>query len=122
MLLKLGVIIFIVLASTVLALAGALLLPPELARAIPLLMPLIAFAGMAWLMLLGGTAMADECKDKAIDKNGKPLAGPALTAHVKKCRHDVCDKKAVAEKTGKRLSGAAYNSFMQKCEKDAAAS
>jgi hypothetical protein len=35
MLLKLGVIIFIVLASTVLALAGALLLPPELACPIP---------------------------------------------------------------------------------------
>jgi hypothetical protein len=50
MLLKLGVITFIVLASTVLALAAALLLPPELARAIPLLMPLIAFAGLAWLI------------------------------------------------------------------------
>jgi hypothetical protein len=53
MLVKLGVIIFIVLASTVLALIGALLLPPELARAIPLLMPLIAFAGMAWLIYDG---------------------------------------------------------------------
>jgi hypothetical protein len=53
MLLKLGVIIFIVLGSTVLTLAGSLLLPPELARAVPLLMPLAAFAGMAWLIYDG---------------------------------------------------------------------
>jgi hypothetical protein len=42
-----------VLASTALALAGALLLPPELARAVPLLIPLVAFAGMAWLIYDG---------------------------------------------------------------------
>jgi hypothetical protein len=71
-------------------------------------------------LLIGGSAMADECKDNAKDKNGKPLAGAALTAHLKKCRHDVCDKKAVSEKTSKRLSGAAC--FMKKCEEDAAAS
>jgi hypothetical protein len=64
-------------------------------------------------------ALADECKDNAKDKNGKPLAGAALASHLKKCRHDVCDMKAVAEKAGKRLSGAAYNSFMKKCENDA---
>jgi hypothetical protein len=42
-LLKLGVIIFIVLGSTVLALVGTRL-PPELARGIPFLIPLVAFA------------------------------------------------------------------------------
>lgn len=80
----------------------------------------IAVALLATL-LMSGSVMADECKDKANDKNGKPLAGAALASHLKKCRHDVCDKKAVAEKTGKRLSGAAYNSFMKKCEEHAAA-
>jgi len=72
--------------------------------------------------LLICSALADDCKDNAKDKNGKPLAGAALTSHLKKCRHDVCDKKAVASTTGKRLTGASYNSFMKKCEADAAAS
>jgi hypothetical protein len=53
MLFKLGIIVFIVLASTVLALVGALVLPPEIARGVPLLIPLVAFAGMAWLIYDG---------------------------------------------------------------------
>jgi len=72
-------------------------------------------------LLLGGSAMADECNDKAIDKNGKPMVGAALTAHLKKCRREACDKTAISE-TGKRLSGAAYNAHMKKCEAEAAAS
>lgn len=44
---KLGVVIFIGLAATVLPLAAALLLPPDLARGVPFLIPLVAFAGMA---------------------------------------------------------------------------
>jgi len=46
----------------------------------------------------------------------------SVASQLKKCRHDACDKKAVASTTGKKLSGAAYNSFMRKCEADAAAS
>lgn len=41
---------FIGLGSTVLSLAGVLLLPPDLARGVPLLTPLVAFASMAWLI------------------------------------------------------------------------
>jgi len=81
----------------------------------------IAIALLATL-LLSSSALADECKDNAKDKNGKPLAGATLTSHLKKCRHDACDARAVASTTGKKLTGAAYNSFMKKCEADAAAS
>ena len=63
--------------------------------------------------------LADECKDKAVGKDGKPLVGAALASNLKKCRHDGCDTKAISSTDGRRLSGAAYNSFMTKCEKDA---
>lgn len=72
-------------------------------------------------VFITGSAMADECKDKAIDKNGKPLAGAALTRNLNKCRHDACDAKAVSSTDGKKLVGAAYNSSMKKCMADAAA-
>ena len=80
----------------------------------------IMFASVASLFF-ATSAMADECKDNAIDKNGKPLAGAALRSNLTKCRHDACDAKAVSSTDGKRLAGAAYKSFMTKCEKDAAA-
>jgi hypothetical protein len=64
------------------------------------------------------TAGAQEtCESKAIDKNGKPLAGAAKTSFLKKCKRDACEPKAVAS-NGKPLSGAAKNSFLQKCERE----
>ena len=66
-----------------------------------------------------GTALAQEtCESKAVDKNGKALAGAAKTSFLKKCKQDACAPKAV-DKGGKALKGAAKNSFMTKCEKDA---
>jgi hypothetical protein len=65
-----------------------------------------------------GSALAQEtCESKAMDKNGKPLAGAAKTSFVNKCKREACATKAV-DKDGKKLSGAAKNSFMAKCEKE----
>jgi hypothetical protein len=58
------------------------------------------------------------CETQAVGKDGKPLAGAAKTAFVKKCKKDACDPKAVSS-DGKPLSGAAKNSFMKKCQTDA---
>jgi len=76
--------------------------------------------------LLAGAAQAESCDAKAVDKNGKPLAGAAKTSFVKKCEKDAsasaapaCAAKAV-DKNGKALAGAAKTSFMKKCESDAA--
>ncbi|MBJ2157782.1 hypothetical protein [Variovorax sp. IB41] len=67
------------------------------------------------------------CDAKAIDKNGKPLAGAAKASSIKKCEKDTkaaaapaCAAKAI-DKNGKPLAGAAKNSFIKKCEKDAKA-
>jgi hypothetical protein len=66
-----------------------------------------------------GSALAQEtCESKAVDKNGKPLAGAAKTSFVQKCKRDACTPKAV-DKNGNKLKGAAKNSFMTSCEKDA---
>jgi hypothetical protein len=57
------------------------------------------------------------CEAKALSKDGKPLAGAAKTAFVKKCQADIkiaCEVKAVGA-NGKKLAGAAKNSFMKKC-------
>jgi hypothetical protein len=71
------------------------------------------------LMFSGGATFAQEaCETKALSKEGKPLAGAAKTAFVKKCKADTCESKAMG-KDGKPLSGAAKSSFMAKCEKDA---
>jgi len=76
--------------------------------------------------LLAGAAQAASCDAKAIDKNGKPLAGAAKSSFVKKCEKDAmssaapaCEAKAM-DKNGKALAGAAKSSFMKKCETDAA--
>lgn len=66
-----------------------------------------------------GAALADDCQDKAVGKDGKPLAGAALASSLKKCRTDACGVKAVSA-DGKPLAGAAKNSFMKKCISDAA--
>jgi hypothetical protein len=58
------------------------------------------------------------CQSRAIDKNGKPLAGAALNSFMTKCAKDTCEPKAV-DKTGKPLAGAAKASFLKKCESEA---
>ncbi len=59
------------------------------------------------------------CEAKAMDKNGKALAGAAKKAFMKKCEKDQamasCEGKAI-DKNGKALAGAAKKSFMKKCE------
>ena len=78
------------------------------------------------LALSAGLAHAVDatCEAKAVDKNGKVLAGAAKTAFMKKCEKtaggSACAAKAL-DKNGKALAGAAKSSFMKKCEKDSAA-
>jgi hypothetical protein len=71
------------------------------------------------------TAVAADsgCEAKAIDKNGKPLAGAAKAASIKKCEKDApaapsCESKAI-DKNGKPLAGAAKAASIKKCEADA---
>jgi hypothetical protein len=78
-------------------------------------------------LFVANTAFATPCEDKAVGKNGKPLAGAAKNAFVKKCEKDsapvaagACESKAVS-KDGKPLAGAAKAASIKKCEKDAAA-
>lgn len=68
------------------------------------------------------TPAAASCEAKAIDKNGKALAGAAKNSFMKKCEADskdpklaACEAKAVG-KNGKALAGAAKTSFMKKCQ------
>jgi hypothetical protein len=78
-----------------------------------------ALAALLSLFALGSMAdMAvaeDTCQSKAVDKNGKPLAGAAKDSFIKKCMKDTCEAKAV-DKNGKALAGAAKDSFMKKCQ------
>ena len=74
--------------------------------------------------LFAGQAFAADaaCEAKAMDKNGKPLAGAAKTSFMKKCEGDAkggaaCETKAM-DKNGKPLAGAAKTSFIKKCEAD----
>ena len=64
------------------------------------------------------------CEAKAVDKNGKALAGAAKASFVKKCAKETtgaaCEAKAL-DKNGKALAGAAKKSFLKKCEADMAA-
>jgi hypothetical protein len=78
----------------------------------------IFFATMIAALAIGPVMAQETCASKAIDKNGKPLAGAALNSFLKKCKRQACEPKAVSSE-GKKLSGAAKNSFMQKCEKGA---
>jgi hypothetical protein len=91
-----------------------------------MLKPLLT-ASLVSLALLAGPAHAANaaCEAKAVDKNGKALAGAAKTSFMKKCEADgagggACEAKAV-DKNGKALAGAAKTSFMKKCEADGAA-
>ncbi len=68
------------------------------------------------------------CEEKAVGKNGKPLAGAAKKAFLKKCEGgdaapagaSGCEGKALS-KSGKPLAGAAKTAFLKKCAADAAA-
>ena len=87
----------------------------------------LRFALLAACTLFAAQTFAadDICEAKAIDKNGKALAGAAKTSFMKKCEGDAgagsaCAGKAV-DKNGRALAGAAKTSFMKKCEVDAAA-
>lgn len=71
---------------------------------------------------------ASDCEAKAVSKDGKPLAGAAKTAFMKKCAGEAapapaaasgCEEKAIG-KNGKPLHGAAKTAFMKKCEREAA--
>lgn len=80
----------------------------------------------AALCLLAGTTFAEaaSCKASAVGKDGKALAGAALSSFMKKCETDAqatCDKQAVG-KDGKALAGAAKTSFVKKCVGDAVGS
>jgi opacity protein-like surface antigen len=88
------------------------------------------FSLLAFNVAIAAPAAAQPsgCESKAIDKNGKPLAGAAKASFMKKCEADAkaadaksgCEEKAVG-KNGKPLAGAAKASFMKKCEADAKA-
>jgi hypothetical protein len=77
------------------------------------------------------SSATSDCASKAVNKDGKPLAGAAKTSFMKKCEADAkggaaptasgCADKAV-DKNGKPLAGAAKTSFMKKCEADTKAS
>ena len=83
-------------------------------------------------LLVSQFAFAGEtCESKAVSKAGKPLAGAAKTAFMKKCEGGAAPAKAAApkaasgcaekalSKAGKPLAGAAKTAFMKKCEADA---
>jgi hypothetical protein len=82
-------------------------------------MKMLAFAALVAVLTFGsatGMALADDtCQSKAVGKDGKLLAGAALTSFMTKCLKDTCAAKAI-DKNGKPLAGAAKDSFMKKCQ------
>jgi hypothetical protein len=71
-----------------------------------------ATATALFLPISVSTAIAQggSCKNEAMSKDGKPLAGAAKTSAIKKC----CETAAVS-KDGKALAGAAKNASVKKC-------
>ena len=75
---------------------------------------------------VANVAFADaSCEAKAVSKEGKPLAGAAKAAFIKKCEKEAgasaassCEAKAVS-KEGKPLAGAAKAASIKKCEAEA---
>ncbi len=75
---------------------------------------------------VANVALADaSCEAKAVSKDGKPLAGAAKAASIKKCEKEAgasaassCEAKAVS-KDGKPLAGAAKAASIKKCEAEA---
>ena len=69
-----------------------------------------ALALLVSTFAVGSAVAAPSCASKAVDKNGKALAGAAKTSFMKKC----CEDSALS-KDGKPLAGAAKTSFVKKC-------
>ncbi len=69
---------------------------------------------LAFAVSMGTATAQNTCQSKAVDKNGKPLVGAAMTSFMKKCNTDYCTSTAV-DKNGKPLTGAAKTSFVKKC-------
>ncbi|MDE2342583.1 MAG: hypothetical protein KGL63_04190 [Betaproteobacteria bacterium] len=106
-------------------------LPLTSRREIPVIKTLFAAALAALVLTQTAHAAppspsAGGCEARAVDKNGKPLAGAAKASFLKKCEKESktadaksgCEAKAIG-KNGKPLAGAAKNSFMKKCLKEA---
>ena len=55
----------------------------------------ILLAGMIAALALGPAMAQETCATKAVDKNGKPLAGATLNSFLKKCKREACELKAV---------------------------
>jgi hypothetical protein len=86
-------------------------------------------AAIATLFVANIAFAADSgCEAKAVSKDGKPLAGAAKAASIKKCEKESavpavpaassCESKALS-KDGKPLAGAAKAASIKKCEADA---
>ncbi len=78
----------------------------------------VLVAVFSYGLSIGATLAQETCRAQAIGKDGKPLAGAALSSFMKKCVTDACSAKAV-DKNGKALAGAAKASFMKKCQSGA---
>jgi hypothetical protein len=86
----------------------------------------LAISAMFTQVATAATPAPSDCSAKAVSKAGKPLAGAAKTAFMKKCEANGagpaassgCEEKAVT-KAGKPLAGAAKGAFLKKCEADA---
>ncbi len=82
---------------------------------------------LACSLLAAPAFAASDCEGKAVDKNGKALAGAAKTSFIKKCEAEAapaqaaCEAKAV-DKNGKALAGAAKTSSVKKCMSGGASS
>ena len=63
------------------------------------------FAVLLTAFALSSAMAQGTCQSRAIDKNGKPLAGAALNSFMTKCAKDTCEPKAF-DKNGKPLVGA----------------
>ena len=77
----------------------------------------VAIAAVFCLVAGSAFAQGTTCKN-AKGSDGKPLAGAAMTAHMKKCEADA-KKSCEAKATAAKLSGAAKTSNVNKCVKDA---
>jgi opacity protein-like surface antigen len=77
-----------------------------------------ALASLLSVCALSAALAQDTCSNKAVGKDGKPLAGAALKSFMAKCSKDACEPKAI-DSNGKRLAGAAKASFMKKCQSEA---
>ncbi|GAB3470843.1 hypothetical protein GCM10027321_41820 [Massilia terrae] len=82
----------------------------------------LSFSALAQAPAPAASDSGASCEAKAMDKNGKALAGAAKKSFMKKCEHEMaaasCEGKAM-DKNGKPLAGAAKKSFMKKCEMSA---